>query len=506
MEVHRVRVHPAAVRLPREAQLAWKLAAFAAGAPVLGTDPDVGEMVACRIVDNAAVALAALDRRPVAVARAMALAHPRPAGATLFGTPATTTVHAEWAAWANGTAVRELDFHDTFLAADYAHPGDSIPPLVAVAQQKEADGARLLTAITVAYEVHVSLAKAICLHAHKKDHVAHLAPAVAAGLGALLGLEAAVVYHAVNQAVHLSVSTRQSRKGDITSWKASAPAWAGKLAIEAVDRAMRGEGAPNPVYEGEDGVVAWMLAGPDAEYRVSLPSPGERPRAILETYTKAHSAEYQAQALIDLAFDLRRRLDARDLQRVREVVVRTSHHTHTVIGSGSNDPEKYDPDASRETLDHSIMYILAVALEDGRWHHDASYAPERAHRPSTVALWRKIRTVEDPPWTARYHEADPARRAFGGRVDVELDDGRVVSEERLVADAHPNGRRPWRWPDYVGKLEALTEGRLPASARRQFLDLVEGLAELRPDQVCQLNPALPPGALPPEPAGPGGIF
>jgi 2-methylcitrate dehydratase len=466
----------------------------------------VAEMVACRIVDNAAVALAALDRRPVAVARAMALAHPRPAGATLFGTPAASTVHAEWAAWANGTAVRELDFHDTFLAADYAHPADNIPPLLAVAQQKEADGARLLTAIAVAYEVHVSLVKAISLHAHKKDHVAHLAPAMVAGIGALLGLEAPVIYHAVNQAVHLSVSTRQSRKGDITSWKASAPAWAGKLAIEAVDRAMRGEGAPNPIYEGEDGVIAWMLAGPDAEYLVSLPSAGERPRAILETYTKAHSAEYQAQALIDLAFDLRRRLDARDLRRVREVVVRTSHHTHTVIGSGSNDPEKYDPDASRETLDHSIMYILAVALEDGRWHHDASYAPERAHRQSTVGLWRKIRTVEDPAWTARYHETDPTRRAFGGRVDVELDDGRVVSEERPVADAHPNGRRPWRWPDYVGKLEALTEGQLPASARREFLDLAHGLPKLRPDQVRQLNPTLPPGSLPPEPAGAGGIF
>ena len=101
---------------------------------------------------------------------------------------------------------------------------------------------------------------------------------------------------------------------------------------------------------------------------------------------------------------------------MREIVVHTSHHTHTVIGSGSNDPEKYDPDASRETLDHSIMYILAVALEDGRWHHVDSYAPARAHRPSTVALWRKVRTVEDPAWTARYHDPDPARKAFGGRV------------------------------------------------------------------------------------------
>jgi 2-methylcitrate dehydratase len=504
--IHRVRVHPAAARLPREAQLAWKLAVFAADAPALGVDPDAAEMVACRVVDNAAVALAALGRAPVAAARAMALAHPRSAGATLFGLPATTTVHAEWAAWANGTAVRELDFHDTFLAADYAHPADSIPPLVAVAQQKGLDGAHLLAAVAVAYEVHVSLVKAICLHAHKKDHVAHLAPAAAAGIGALLGLEARVLYHAINQAVHLAFSTRQARKGEITSWKASAPAWAGKLAIEAVDRAMRGEGAPNPIYEGTDGVIAWMLAGPEAEYAVPLPGPGERPRAILETYPKEHSAEYQAQALIDLAFDLRRRIDDRDWARVSEVVVRTSHHTHTVIGSGSNDPEKYDPDASRETLDHSVMYILAVALEDGRWDHVESYTPERAHRPSTRALWRKIRTVEDPVWTARYHDPDPTRKAFGGRVDVRLDDGALVSEERAVADAHPNGRRPWRWPDYAEKLASLTEGRLPGNARERFLDLAGRLERLTPDEIRQLNPALPAGMVVPDRPDGRGIF
>jgi 2-methylcitrate dehydratase len=506
VEVHRVRVHPAAARLPREAQLAWKLAAFAAAAPVAGVDADVADMVACRVVDNAAVALAALDRAPVAAARAMALAHARPGGGTLIGLPAATTVHAEWAAWANGTAVRELDFHDTFLAADYAHPADSIPPLLAVAQQKRLDGARLLTAIAAAYEVHVGLVKGISLHAQRKDHVAHLAPAIVAGLGALLGLEAAVIFHAVNQAVHLGFSTRQSRKGEITSWKASAPAWAGKLAVEAVDRAMRGEGAPNPIYEGEDGVIAWMLAGPDAEYTVPLPAPAERPRGILETYPKAHSAEYQAQALIDLALDLRQRFDAPGLARVREIVIRTSHHTHAVIGSGSNDPEKYDPGASRETLDHSAMYILAVALEDGRWHHAESYRPERARRPSTVALWRKVRTVEDPAWTARYHDPDPRRRAFGGRVDVTLDDGTVVSAERPVADAHPNGRTPWRWPDYVAKLERLADGRLTRDARERFVHLAARLERLSPDEVRELNPSLPPGAVAPGQADGRGIF
>ncbi|HEY8370156.1 MAG TPA: MmgE/PrpD family protein [Thermodesulfobacteriota bacterium] len=496
-----VRTYPSAARLPREEELAWRFAAFAASAPPV--DADVAEMVGCRVIDNAAVALAAINRHPVASARAMALAHPRPGGATLFGLPPAVTVHAEWAAWANGTAVPELDFHDTFLAAEYAHPADSIPPLIAVAQQKGIGGERLVRAIAVAYEVHVSLAKGISLHEFKKDHIGHLCPAQAAGLGALLGLPVETIYHAINQAVHLSFSTRQSRKGQITSWKAYAPAFAGKTAIEAVDRAMRGEGAPNPIWEGEDGVIAWMLGGRDREYEVPVPEPGERPRAILETYTKAHSAEYQAQALIDLAFELRTRID---LSRVREIVVSTSHHTHYVIGSGSGDPQKYDPDASRETLDHSIMYILAVALEDGRWHHVDSYTPERAHRPSTVALWRKIRTVEDPAWTARYHDPDPAKKAFGGRVEVTLDDGSVITAEKAVADAHPNGAAPWRTADYVGKFRGLTQGLvLPGEAER-FLELASRLSSLTPAEVRRLNPPLPPGAVKPSEADDEGIF
>ena len=143
--------------------------------------------------------------------------------------------------------------------------------------------------------------KGICLHEHKIDHIAHLGPSAAAGIGALLGLPTETIYQAVQQALHVTTTTRQSRKGEISSWKAYAPAFAGKMAIEAVDRVMRGEGAPSPAYEGEDGFIAWLLGGPKAEYTVPLPEKGEPKRAILDTYTKEHSAEYQSQALIDLA-------------------------------------------------------------------------------------------------------------------------------------------------------------------------------------------------------------
>jgi len=502
MQKHIVKVHPSAARLPREQQLAWHIARFAANCGPL--EADVLEMIACRIVDNASVALAAINRAPVAAARAMALAHPRAGGATLYGLGTATRVDAEWAAWANATAVRELDFHDTFLAADYAHPGDAIAPMLAVAQQLGLDGAALARGIAVSYEVHVALVKAISLHKYKKDHVAHLAPATAAGIGAMLGLSVPVIFQAVNLAVHLSFSTRQSRKGEISSWKASVPGFSGKLAIECVDRAMRGESAPSPMYEGEESVIAWMLGGKNDNYEVWLPADGESPRGIMETYTKAYSAEYQAQALIDLARDLSEEIG--DLSRIRDVLLETSHHTHHVIGTGANDPQKMDPDASRETLDHSIMYILAVALEDRTWHHVDSYTPERAHRPSTVALWQKIRTVETPEWTQRYHDPDPNKRAFGGKLIVTLDDGRVISGERAVADAHPNGKRPWSWPDYTGKFSTLTRGALDEASQKQFFATAHRFAELLAGEIDALLPALPSGTVVPSCPTGQGIF
>lgn len=500
MQYYDVRVHPESDRLPRTEQLAWKIAQVATD-PV-GVEDDVTDMIINRMIDNAAVAMASVNRHPVMSARAEALAHARPGGATLFGMGPDVRVHAEWAAWANGTCVRELDYHDTFLAAEYSHPGDNIPGILAVAQQCRRSGADLIRGIATGYEIQIDLARAICLHQRKIDHVAHLGPSVAAGIGTLLRLPPAIVYQAIGQALHVTTATRQSRKGEISSWKAYAPAHAGKMAVEAVDRAMMGETSPTPIYEGEDGVIAWMLDGKEARYRVALPGAGEPKRAILSSFTKEHSAEYQSQALIDLAFRMGRRVSNWD--DVEDVLIETSHHTHYVIGTGSNDPQKFDPNATRETLDHSIMYIVAVALQDGAWHQVASYAPERARRPDTVRLWRKIHTVETPEWTARYHETDPDRKAFGGRIIIRMKDGSVIADELAVANAHTLGATPWKRADYIGKFRMLADGIVPRPEIERFVQVVQSLPDLRAGELHDLEIQIPRQDLQQNTAG--GIF
>ncbi len=269
MILHKVKVYPSKKYLPKKKQLAWKIAEIASDNSRLNKNSI--EMVINRIIDNASVAIASLNRQSVISSREMTLKHPRKNGANLFGINSKLKFDCEWVTWSNGTAVRELDFHDTFLAADYSHPGDNIPPLLSVAQQNKRSGLDLLRGIITAYEVQVNLVKGICLHKHKIDHIAHLGPSVAAGIGSMLKLSTEIIYQSIQQSLHTTISTRQSRKGEISSWKAYAPAHASKLAVEAVDRAMRGEKSPSPIYEGEDSIIARILDGKKAIYKIPLP-------------------------------------------------------------------------------------------------------------------------------------------------------------------------------------------------------------------------------------------
>ena len=483
MIIHKVKVYPSKVKLDKKKQLAWKLAEIASDNAKLNKKSI--EMVINRIIDNASVAIASLNRKPVISSREMAMAHSRNNGATVFGLSSNLKFDCEWAAWTNGTAVRELDFHDTFLAADYSHPGDNIPPLLAVAQQNKKSGMDLLRGIITAYEVQVNLVKGICLHKHKVDHIAHLGPSVAAGIGSMLKLNTETIYQSIQQALHTTISTRQSRKGEISSWKAFAPAHAGKLAIEAVDRTMRGEGAPSPIYEGEDSVIARILDGKKALYKIPLPKKNEEKKAILETYTKEYSAEYQAQALIDIAKKLNKKIP--NLNQIKKIDIYTSHHTHYVIGTGANDPQKMDPKSSRETLDHSIMYIFAVALEDADWHHIKSYTKSRAARKSTIKIWHSIKTHEDKKWTKKYHDPNPKNKSFGAQVIVTLKNGKRFSEELDKADAHPYGARPFKRENYINKFLTLTEDIISKNESNRFLKTVQNLRKLKSGQLNKLN-------------------
>ena len=394
----------------------------------------------------------------------------------------------EWAAWANGVAVRELDYHDTFLAAEYSHPGDNIPPILAVAQHVGSSGQDLMRGIATGYEIQVDLVKAICLHKHKIDHVAHLGPSAAAGIGTLLGLDVETIFQSVGQALHTTTATRQSRKGEISTWKAHAPAFAGKMAVEAVDRAMRGQTSPVPIYEGEDGVIAWMLDGPDASYMVPLPEAGEAKRR--------HPGHLHQGAL--------GRVPGAGVDRPGPQAPRRTPRGHGPGQRRLRADQDQPPHALRDRLGRERPAEVRPhgeprnpgPLDPVHLHRRPAgrrvaprrfLRPERAARPDTVELWHKVTTVEDPEWTRRYHSLDIAEKAFGGTVVITLKDGTVITDEIAVADAHPLGARPFAREQYINKFRTLAAGVVADEEIERFLAAAARLPELAAGELDQLN-------------------
>ena len=424
---HHLRVHRSDENLAREGQLAWRIAEVAAD-PV-EVEPEVVDMIINRVIDNAAVAAASLTRAPVSAARQQALDHAVSiggAGATVFGCALERRIEprvggvGERRRRARARLPRHLP-RGRLLAPGRQHPAD---PRRRPAR-RIATAPRSCAASPPATRSRSTSCSAICLHKHKIDHVAHLGPSAAAGIGTLLGLDAETIYQAVGQALHTTTATRQSPQGRDLDLEGARPG----LRRQDGGRGGRPRDARRDLAEPD-------LRGRGRRHRLAARRPGRLVRGAAARRGRGEARRSSTPTRRSTRPSTRRRPGStspassatstrtlRDPANVESIVLHTSHHTHYVIGSGANDPQKYDPTASRETLDHSIPYIFAVALQDGGWHHVDSYAPERAGRADTVALWHKITTAEDAEWTRRYHSDDPNEKAFGGRVEITLTDG-----------------------------------------------------------------------------------
>ena len=146
-----------------------------------------------------------------------------------------------------------------------------------------------------------------------------------------------------------------------------------------------------------------------------------------------------------------------------------------------------DPNASRETLDHSIMYIFAVALEDGNWHHVKSYTKARANKKSTIKIWKSIKTHEDKKWTKKYHDPDPKKKSFGAKVIITMKNGKKYTEQLERADAHPYGARPFKRVNYINKFHTLTDKIISKKESERFLKDVQNCKNLKNGQLDKLN-------------------
>lgn len=389
--------------------LAHRLAEYAHGLTADALPADCLAEARRRVVDSLGCALGALGSEPVRAAHAMARAMPMATGATVLGLGTRTT--PELAAFANGAAIRYLDFNDTYLSKEPAHPSDNLSAILAVAQAEGRSGRDVLVAMVLAYEIQCRLCDAASIRARGWDHVTYGAISSAIACGWLMRLGIEPLAHAIALAATPNTALRQTRVGELSHWKGCAFANAARNGVFAATLARHGITGPSDVFEGEMGFFR-QVSGP-----FTLPALGGEPESdgfmLTRTYIKRFPAEYHAQSAIEAALALR--ADIPDISAIEAIAIDSFDAAVEIIGGFA---EHWRP-RSRETADHSMPYLTAVALMDGEVTL-ASFTPEKLADPTLLALIQTITIHRDAALTAGYPDGIP------NRLRVRLRDGRTL--------------------------------------------------------------------------------
>ncbi|HEX4326792.1 MAG TPA: MmgE/PrpD family protein [Burkholderiales bacterium] len=443
------------------ANMAERMAAYAAGLRYTDLKPADVEAVKAHFIDAMACAMGAFNEAPVRAVRQIALAN---AGgpATVIGTKRRSTM--DWAAFANGAALRHFDLNDAYAGKEPGHPSDNITPCLAVAEAEGRSGRDLILAIALAYEIDCHLLDAVRITARGWDHPNYSLPAAALAAGKLMNLRQAQLTEAVNLALAGHYASNQTRLQAISNWKGMADADAGRSAVFAAQLARGGITGPAPAFEGKAGFFS-QVSGP---FTLDFENFGGRagPFLINACAYKHYPAQMTLQTAVPAAAKAGAAVGAglRDPGQVKSILV---HTTLTGVQYSADSAEKWAPETS-ETADHSLPYVVARAMLDGEIT-PASYSAQALHDPRVRALMAVLKVEEDPAFTA----AMPTR--LPTRVTVTLNDGRTVSGESL--DLPGFGGLPMTRADVEAKFRRYVRGVWPEAQIRNFLDYAWNLEQ-----------------------------
>jgi 2-methylcitrate dehydratase len=362
-----------------------------------------------RFIDSFATAVGAMDADAYAIAKRCASRVQGNPGAGMLGGGRSS---AEWATFVNGLLIRYLDYNDTYLSKEPAHPSDNLAAVLSTAEVSGANGKDMITAAVLAYEIQCRLCDAASLRAHGFDHVTYGAVSSCAAACKLLKLDVKKTTHAIGIAGVCNTALRQTRSGELSMWKGCAFANAARNGVFAALLAAEGMTGPAPIFEGDLGFMK-LLTGP---LELAPLGGGKHPFMINATYIKFWPAEYHSQSAIDAALHLRKEI--KDPSLIHSIDIHTFDAAVDIIGK---DPEKWRP-KTRETADHSLPYCTAVALVDGEVTLK-QFEPERFKDERLLGVVAKTNIHRDKALSARYPQGIP------NRITVALSDGRQLVRE-----------------------------------------------------------------------------
>ena len=431
--------------------LAHQLAEYACSLRFEDLSKEVVHEVKRRVIDSIGCALGAWNEEPCVIARKVASEFSAKNGSTIIGT--THKAPPDWAAFATGCCIRYFDYNDTYLSKEPAHPSDNISAALAIAESVGANGRELITAIALAYEVQCRLCDAASIRARGWDHVTYGAFSTALAAARLMKLDPEKTRHAVNIAGVACAAMRQARVGELSHWKGVAFANAARHGVYSALLARAGMTGPAPIFEGQMGF--------EKELGVSLGNVGEKfkgaPAMILNTSIKYWPAEYHSQSAIEAALFLRKQII--DLAQVKSMTIESHDASVDIIGS---EREKWKPE-TRETADHSLPYITAIALIDGVVT-EKQFQPARFMDPKIWKFLESVKVERNAELSAMYPGA------VANIVHVDLADGKRLTKRVDYPLGH--AKNPLKDSEVEGKFNALVVPALGESRAKKIVDLV----------------------------------
>ncbi|MGH7117667.1 MAG: MmgE/PrpD family protein [Acetobacteraceae bacterium] len=443
-----------------------KLAEFVAAARLSALSAAALQQLKIRALDTVGVAIAALDGDPIARIRRLT--------ETLGGRPLATLIGGgrtapDRAAFFNTALSRYLDYMDSYLAVgETCHPSDNLFAVLAASEMRGTTGAEFLCALAIAYQVQIRLSDVAPVRHKGFDHTTQGAYAAAAGVAKALGLPAEQVAHAIAISGTANNALRVTRTGALSHWKGLAYPNTAMAATHAALLAAHGITGPAEVFEGNKGFKE-AIAGPfDIDWQK------ENLEGVLKTIVKKYNAEIHAQSALDAALELRR-TPGFSSESVRQVRLRTFRVAYQIIGGGEEGDKLVV--RTKEEADHSLPYMLAVALIDGKVEPE-QYAPSRIVAPDVQSLLRRVTVTPDPALSAEFPERMPAD------LEVELQGGTVLSATRK--DYHGFHTKPFSWQAAREKFDRVTARFLTSTDQGAIADVIARLDECPVTELTDL--------------------
>src|SRR5271167_3134288 len=442
------------------------LAKYATRASFADLSAQSRQQLPVHILDSLGCCIAALGAGPVEACRAQVADFGGDGPCALIGGGKANPIYAAF--W-HTALVRYVDFMDNFLApTETCHTADNFGVALTIADYVGGSGRDLMLAVALSYTVQSRFVDHANFMTRGFDHTTQLAFSLNAAAGRLLGMSEPQIANAIAMAAVSDASFAVVRAKPLSQWKGLASAQSALGAMNTLFLARRGVEGPLQVVEGANGIDNLL----HMQVRIDWEKQGYE--GVLESTIKKYNAMIHTQSAVHCMVELARR-NKLDPAKVISIEAEVFQLAYDFAGGGLYGIDKTI--TTKEQADHSLPYLLAVALLDGDVT-PAQFKPERIIKPDVQGLLNKVSVRPNHEFTEVYPGKMPAK------ITIRLQDGNVIEHE--VRDYPGLASRPFTWDESVEKFNRLVTGRADPALSAEIKDAVRSIENIQVRDLMKL--------------------